>query len=442
MPRVLEHRADPGDEVPRPPAVRLRPEVAGQRGRRGERRRRPAAASPASVSASVDLPAPFGPDDAGHAPGADVEVQVRAPAARGCPGRARRPGPRAASSGSPRRRPRAGGDSRRAAAPGTHTPARRAARRARRGRRPAARRRSRRRPARGRRRGRRAAATRRPGARRGRTSRRSPPSTSADLLPQQRGRPRRRASRSARRAAAARAAARARRRARAAAARRRRGATVGCAASYGNPTPRSAAATRGQISARGTAWFSRPNATSSPQRARTVWACGSCSSRPVRARPAAHALAARAPGGDAVQQQRALLVAEVVTAPGARVEQPAEAGEQRRLARAARPEQQDALAGRDVEVEAAHGPRAAGGVPPPPARGPGRRRPVTPRAGRPARTRGRRGRRSAPAPGSATTTRARRSPGRSRRRVATYASLPAPSEHVRVVDDACRAGRP
>ncbi len=46
------------------------------------------------------------------------------------------------------------------------------------------------------------------------------------------------------------------------------------------PTSARAVRTRGQISSRGTARFSSPNATSSPTRSRIVWASGSCMTRP------------------------------------------------------------------------------------------------------------------------------------------------------------------
>ncbi len=87
----------------------------------------------------------------------------------------------------------------------------------------------------------------------------------------------------------------ARRRGPAAAARHRTTGTSGGCGRTGKPTRRRASSTRAQISSRGTARFSSPKATSSPQRASTVCASGSCNSSPARATPRRRAAAAGSP---------------------------------------------------------------------------------------------------------------------------------------------------
>ena len=107
---------------------------------------------------------------------------------------------------------------------------------------------------------------------------------------------------------------------------------------------------------------------------------------PASPGPAAPARRGRAPraGGRAVDEQRALLLALLVAA-----EHAGEGVQQRRLAGAGGAEQQHPLPRLDDEVEPAHGPGPAAGVPPAPARAAstgGRRRPP---AGHRSRTRAR-----------------------------------------------------
>ena len=89
-----------------------------------------------------------------------------------------------------------------------------------------------------------------------------------------------------------------------------------------------------------------PNATSSPTRAITTWASGSCSTRPARPRAAD----AGRPSTSSSSERLALVVA---------AEHARQPVQQRRLARARRAEQQHPLARPDVEVEVAHGPARA-----------------------------------------------------------------------------------
>jgi hypothetical protein len=58
--RLLEDVADAGDQLPRPPPVRLRARAAREVGR-GQQVTGGGRGQPASTSASVDFPAPFGP---------------------------------------------------------------------------------------------------------------------------------------------------------------------------------------------------------------------------------------------------------------------------------------------------------------------------------------------------------------------------------------------
>ena len=145
---------------------------------------------------------------------------------------------------------------------------------------------------------------------------------------------------------------------------------------YGNPTAAQRRLDpRPDLAPAGRARFSSPKATSSPQRASTVWASGSCSSSPVRARPRRRRLAAAARAGT---PSRSSSPSWSATRPRRRspgVEQTGEAGEQGRLAAPARAEQQHPLPGRDVQVEAAHRPGAPAGVPPAPAARPDGDRP-------------------------------------------------------------------
>jgi hypothetical protein len=109
---------------------------------------------------------------------------------------------------------------------------------------------------------------------------------------------------------------------------------------------------------------------------------------PRARRPGLDAVAAGGARGDAVQEEIALLLAGAVLAG---LEQAGEAREQGRLPRAARPEKEDALAGRDDEVDVPQRPRPPRRVPPSPPPGRDRhgrrrrhtRRPVRPEASGP-----------------------------------------------------------
>ena len=112
---------------------------------------------------------------------------------------------------------------------------------------------------------------------------------------------------------------------------------------YGKPTAARAASTRGQISARGTPRFSRPNATSSPQRAHHQLGLRVLE-HDARVRPVL-------PGGPAVDEDRALLLAGVLG------EQAGERGEQGALAGAGGTREQHPLAVFDPQVEVGGPPR-------------------------------------------------------------------------------------
>ena len=99
---ALEHRADARQQVARPPAPRARRAGRPRARHVGSSRPPSGGSSPASVSASVDLPTPFGPVTARTLPGVDAQVDA---AQHGrCPGRARRRALDAVSSGCPERR--------------------------------------------------------------------------------------------------------------------------------------------------------------------------------------------------------------------------------------------------------------------------------------------------------------------------------------------------
>ena len=217
--------------------------------------------SPASVSPSVDLPAPFGPVTPSASPARTSRSTAPATArpARAideaaCPSSAPLPSSAAQREGD-------------AGCPGTHTPA--SASSAPRAPstcvrctvgehdRPSGR-------AEHDDAGHESAARRRCGARRRSASRRWTSSAHARRHPAPRARPRGRGWRSARRAGAALGASRARRRAPAAASARRRAPWSTRSNGTSSPTASSASATRAEISAAGTPRFSHPKATSSP----------------------------------------------------------------------------------------------------------------------------------------------------------------------------------
>ena len=353
-------------EVEGAPARAGRASPSTAPGRGGRRTRRPAGrAARRGRARGSTCPLPLGPTRACTCPArawnhwSSTATVVRVEPSS-TPHAAARPGPR------PRRRP-AGG---RRVVPGPKVPGGHAARARGRGRRaprcpgPPAARRGRRAPRAGS-----PSATTRPAS--SRTTSRSAKSTHGPepVLDDHRGelpgrrhladapraptrRWRRRASRWARRAAGGWAGGRARRRARAAAARRRRGRASGCRpAGRGGPrrarrgrapgirSGRDSRCSRGRRPRRG---------RSSPRRRRRRAPGG-----PARPDPAA------SPGSAPSTQHRAPALAGVGD-----LEHPGEGPQEGRLARAARPDEQDPLAGRDVEVDAGDDRVAAAERPP------------------------------------------------------------------------------